>query len=116
MVIPIKELINKDREPTTTCKLATGVKYSVPHLRVLFFPWVVRKSTAHFGTNALNMRHQVQKVFRSIFVGIPLHQKGDLVYVPHKQKIIYSYDAVFDESFSSTLSYTSQPYVEAIAI
>ena len=29
-------------------------------------------------------------------------------------KIISSYDVVFDESFSITLSYTSQPYAEAM--
>ena len=36
-VLPIKDLINEDVEPTTTHKLATGTKPSVSHLRVLFF-------------------------------------------------------------------------------
>ena len=36
------------------------------------------------------------------------------MYVPSKRKIISSYDVVFDESFSSTFEYTSQPYVEAM--
>ena len=56
------------------------------------------------------------KVFFGIFVGIPQHQKGYLVYVPSTRKIISSYDVVFDESFSSTLAYTSQPYSEAMAM
>ena len=60
------------------------------------------------------MRHQAQKGFRGIFVGIPEHQKGYLVYVPSTRMIMYSYDVVFDESFSNTLSYTSQPYSEAM--
>ena len=51
-----------------------------------------------------------------IFVGIPQHQKGYPVYVPYKRKIISFYDALFDDSFSSALSYTSQPYSESIAI
>ena len=34
-VLPIKDLINKDGDPTTPHKLATGTKPSVPHLRVL---------------------------------------------------------------------------------
>ena len=51
-----------------------------------------------------------------IFVGIPQHQKGYLVYVPGTMKIIYSYDVVFDDSFSSTVSYTSQPYHEVMAM
>ena len=62
------------------------------------------------------MRHQAQKEFRGIFVGIPEHQKGYLVYVPSTRKIISSYDVVFDESFSSALAYTSQPYSEAMAM
>ena len=68
---------------------------------------VVRKATAHVETKALNMRHQEQKRFRGIFVGIPEHQKGYLVYVPSTRKIISSYDVAFDESFSSLLAYTS---------
>ena len=62
------------------------------------------------------MRHQTQKRFCGTFVGIPQHQKGYLVYVPSTRKIISSYDVVFDESFSSALSYTSQPYSEAMAM
>ena len=97
-------------------KLATGTKPSVSHLRVLFCPCVVRKATAHMETKTLNMRHQAQKGFHGIFVGIPQHQKGYLVYVPSTRKVILSYDVVFDESFSSALSYTSQPYSEAMAM
>ena len=77
---------------------------------------VVWKATAHVGTKALNMRHQAQKVFRDIFVGIPKHQKGYLVYVPSSRNIIYSYDVVFDESSSIELAYTSQTYSEAMVM
>ena len=97
-------------------KLATGTKPSVSHLRVLFCPCVVRKSTAHVETNTLNMRHQSQKGFRGISVGIPEHQKGYLVYVPSTRKVISSYDVVFDKRFSSALSYMSRPYSEAMAM
>ena len=38
------------------------------------------------------------------------------MYVPSTRKVILSYDVVFDESFSSALSYTSRPYAEAMAI
>ena len=104
-VLPSKGLINEDGDPTTPHKLATGTKPSVSHLRVLFFPCVVRKSTAHIETKTLNMRHQAQKAFRCIFAGIPEHQKRYLVCVPITRKIISSYDVVFDESFSSALAY-----------
>ena len=60
-VLPIKDLINKDGNPTTPHKLATGMKPSVLHLRVLFYPCVVREATAHVETKTLNMRHQAQK-------------------------------------------------------
>ena len=70
-VVPIKYLINKDGNPTTPFKLATGTKTSVSHLRVLFLPFVVRKATAYVDKKALNMCHQAQKGFRGISVGIP---------------------------------------------
>ena len=62
------------------------------------------------------MRHREQKGFRGIFIGIPEHQKGYLVYVPSTRKVISSYDIVFDKSFSSALAYTSRPYSEAMAM
>ena len=67
----MKDLINEDGDPTTPHKLATGTKPSVSHLRVLFCPCVVRKATAQVETKTLNMRHQAQKYFRGILVGIP---------------------------------------------
>ena len=73
-VPPIKDIINKDGDPTTPYKLATSTKSSVSHLHVLFCPCFVRKATAHAGTKALNMRLQAQKGFRGIFVGITKHQ------------------------------------------
>ena len=115
-VLPIKDMINDDSNQTTPYKLATGKKPSVSHLCVLFFRCVVRKATAHIGTKALNMCQQAKNGFRGIFVGIPGHQKGDLVYVPSSRNIILSYDVVFDESLSSELAYMSQPYSEAMVM
>ena len=62
------------------------------------------------------MCHPAQKLFRGIFVGIPEHQRGYLVYVPSTRKIISSHDVVFNESFSSVLVYMSRPYSEAMAM
>ena len=115
-VLPIKDLIDTDGNPRTPYKLATGTKPSVSHLRVLFCPCVVRKAMAHVETKTLNMLHHAQKGFRVIFVGIPQHHKGYLVYVPVTRNVILSYDVMFDESFSSALSYTSRPYAEAMAM
>ena len=76
LVLPIKYIINEDGDPTTPHKLATGTKPSVSHLRVLSCPCVLRKATEHVMKKTLNMRHQAQKGFRGIFVGIQQHQKG----------------------------------------
>ena len=75
-VLPIKYLINKDNNLTTLFKLSTGMKPSLSHLHVLFCPCAVQKSTAHVDKKALNMRHQAQKGFHVIFVGIIQHKKG----------------------------------------
>ena len=99
LVLPIKDLISEGGDTNTPFELATGTKHSVSHIRVFFCPSVVRKATAHVGTKTLNMRRQVQKGFRGIFVGIPHHQKGYLVYIPSTRKIISSYDVVFNEIF-----------------
>ena len=115
-VLPIKNLINKDGNPTTPQRLATGTKTSVSHLRVLFCPCDVRKATAHVETKTLNMSHQAPKGFCGIFVRIKDHQKGYLVYVPSTWRIILSYDVVFYENNSNTLAYMSQIYSEAMAM
>ena len=70
-VLPIKDLINEYGKPTTPFKLVTCTKPSVPPLYVLICLCVVRKATAHVDKKALNMRHQVQKGFCGISVGIP---------------------------------------------
>ena len=105
-VILIKHLENQDGEPTTPQNMATGTKLSVSNLHVLFYPCVARKTTEHVDTKALKMRHQPQKVFHGIFVGIPQHKKGYLIYVPITRKIVSSHDVVFDKRFSSALTYT----------
>ena len=100
-VLSIKDLINKDDDMTMPFKLTTGTKPSVSHLRISFCSCVVRKSTAHVGTKALNMCHQAKKGFHVIFVRISQQQKGSLVYIPHTRKIISSYGVIFGDSFSS---------------
>ena len=97
-VLSIKHLVNQDCEPTTPHKLATGTRPSVSNLRVLFCLYFVQKATAHINKKALNMCHQSQKGFRGIFIVIPQHQKGCLIYVPSTCKIFSSHDVVFDEN------------------
>ena len=71
-------------------KLAAGTKTSVSHLRVFFWLCVVQKATTYVGTKALNMRHQAQKCFHGIFVGILQHyKKVSCVRTMHKEDNIF---------------------------
>ena len=47
LVLPIKDMINEDGEPTTPFKLWTGTKSSVSNLRMLFCPCIVQRDTAN---------------------------------------------------------------------
>ena len=95
-VLPIKHLVNHDGEPTTPQKLASGTKPLVSNLFVLLCPCVVQKSTAYVETKVLNMRHQSQKGFGGIFVGITQHQKEYLIYIPITEIIVSSREVIFD--------------------
>ena len=57
-IIPIKHLVNQEREPNRPHKLSTGTKPSVSNLHVCFCPCVVQKATAHVDKKALNGYHQ----------------------------------------------------------
>ena len=105
-VLPIKDLINEDDDPTTPFKLATGTENSVSNVCVLFCPCVVRKATAHID----------RKGFSRYLRCNCTASKWYIVYVPSTRKIISSYDTFLNEIFSSTLAYTSQPYSEAMAM
>ena len=107
-VLQIKQLVNQDSETTTRHKMATGKKTLVSNLRVLFCSCVVQKATAHVYTKALNMLHQSQRYFWGIFVGIPQHQRCDLIYSPRTKKRIL-HILLYLMNFSSELAYTSHP-------
>ena len=67
-VIPNKDLITKNGDPTTPHKLAIGTKPSLSHLRVLFCPCVVWKATVHVETKALNMLSHCEQDRKSVAV------------------------------------------------
>ena len=89
-VLQIKYVIYEYSDTTTSFKLAIGTKPSVSNVRVLFCKCVIRKVTAHVNKKFLNMCHQAKKGFCSIFVGIPQHKKGYLVYIPSTAEKISS--------------------------
>ena len=94
-VLPIKPLVNQDGETTTPHKMATGTKLSVSKLSLLLCLCVVTNSTAHVYKRLLNMRHQSQNIFCGVFIGIPQHHKGYLIYVPSTRKTFCSHAVVF---------------------
>ena len=91
-------------------------KPSVSNLHFSYYPYAVQNSTAHVATKGLNIRNQPQKKYRGIFVGIPQHPHGYLIYEPSTQKIVSSHDIVFDKIFSHSLAYTIRTYSEALAM
>ena len=95
-VLPIKNLVKQDGEPTTPQKLSTGTKPSVSNLCFLFLPYVVRKEIANVDTKALNMRHQSQKCFRGISVEVPKNKRVPNLRTYHKE-IVSSQVVVFDK-------------------
>ena len=89
-VLPIKDLINEDGDPTTPYKLATCTKPSVSHLRVLFCPCAVQKATANIGIKELNMRHQAQKIFSRYIRWYSTESKGiSCVHTEYKENNIF---------------------------
>ena len=96
-VLTINHLVNHNGKPTIPHKLTTGMKPLVSNLRILFFMFVVQKSTAHVDINALNMRHQPKKGLWSIFVGIPQDQKGWIIYVPITRNMVSPHDVAFEK-------------------
>ena len=57
LVLPIKHLINQDGKPTMPHKMANGNKYQVSNIRVIYFPFGLRKGTAQVDGKVLSMSH-----------------------------------------------------------
>ena len=72
------------------------------------------------------LRHTLRKDAKHVSPSakrVPRHLRGYstaskkyCVYVPSTREVISSYDVLFEESFSSALSYTSRPYSEPMAV
>ena len=58
----------------------------------------------------------ITQIFLGISVVIPQNQKEYFIYLPNTWKTVSSHDVVFDETFYSTLAYTSRPYLEALTM
>ena len=114
--LPLRDLVNEKGAQATPTELMTLRKARVSKIRTLFCPCIVKKHTAQYQQQNLNMRHQLQKGFRGIFIGFPDVQAGYEVYVPRTRSIVSSADVIFEESFSSAIAYRMKPYHEALSL
>ena len=82
---------------------------SISRFRVLFCPVVMMPGpitvTKHGDSHVFHRGNEPQRGFRGIFVGLPRHSAGYLVYTPSTNKIYKNLDVYFDEDFRSTLAY-----------
>ena len=115
-VLPIKHLVNQDREQTMTHKMVTGTDPSVSNLHALLCLCVVRKANEHVDTKVLKMYHQPQQGLCGIIVVIPHHQKVYLIYVLSTWTIVSLHEVVFGEKHSSVLELRSCPFLEALVV
>ena len=96
-VIPVRDLFDADRLPTTPQQIATGRKPIVRHLRVFGCPAIFKRyEISNKGTRIKN-KH-LQQGMRGIFVGLPDDLAGWLFYVPSTKRTYISLDATFDEN------------------
>ena len=109
-VLPNKYLINEDGKPTTPFNLQQVQNLQYRICVFIFFVCCTKLYCTCWDRGI----KQSQNGFHGIFVGILQYQNWYTVYIPKKCKILSSYGVVFYESFSSALTYTPQPYIEAM--
>lgn len=97
-VLPVKNLTKKDGTPTTPYELFHGKTPKISHYRVFGCPMIYKKNQKD--------KWDLQEGKRGIFIGFPDQQSGWLVYSPHDggKDVAVTKDAVFDESFITTIA------------
>ena len=125
-VLPAKGVHDKNDVPTCPHALAFGKRPKIGNFRVFGCPAAIKHYTAttSHGTPKTEMKDDfrptpkhVQQAIRGIFIGFPETQAGWLFYLPQglgTHNFIVSRNAVFDESFESTLAHAKPPYSGAM--
>ncbi|MGH7974694.1 MAG: hypothetical protein ACREBR_04150 [bacterium] len=113
--IPWKKL-NIDDRPSTPYELSTGQRPCIKHLRTLFCPCIVKKHTVRQQGQTILTSHIPQRGVRGVFIGFPSDQAGSLVFIPATRQIVVSADVVYDEAFTSALSYSEKPFHDALTL
>ncbi|MGH7974584.1 MAG: hypothetical protein ACREBR_03580 [bacterium] len=113
--IPWKNLQIEGRQ-STPHEMVTGLRPPIKHLRTLFCPCIVRKHTVRQQGQVIQTSHIPQRGVRDVFIGFPRDQSGSLVFIPSTRQILVSADVVYDQGFSSALTYTDKPFHDAITL
>jgi hypothetical protein len=125
-VLPAKGVNDNTGTPTCPHTLAFGKRPKIGNFRVFGCPAAIKHYTTSTSTGKANSDlssdftttpKPLQRAVRGIFIGYPEHQAGWLFYLPNplgRHNFITSRDAVFDESFESTLAHVHAPYSGAM--
>jgi hypothetical protein len=111
-VLPSKNLLDHNGNPTTPHFLAFRRKPKIGNYRVFGCPASFKRYTAQ------THRTQTQQATRGIFIGFPSNQAGWLFYTEKPigtHHIHVSHDATFDEFFDSALVFDTHPFKGSLA-
>ena len=116
-VLPVKGVTKKNGDIATPYELFHGHKPKIKNLRVFGCPAVRKRySASEQNTNSQQLsRWNLQKGIRCIFIGLPENRAGWLFYSSNTRvSTAVSYDAVFDESFSTPIALSIPPFTGGV--
>jgi hypothetical protein len=111
-VLPVCGLKNHEEIPATPHELFIGIKPCISSFRVFGCPSILQRWTAEERSQG----KQTKRGMRGIFIGFDTNRKGYLFYMPGSRNIMVSSDAVFDETFHSTIATTWQQHHDTLAL
>ena len=116
-VLPVKGITKPNGDIATPHELFYGKKPKIKNLRVFGCP-AVRKcySASDTDQNSQQLSQwNLQCGIRCIFIGLPDNRAGWLFYSPNTRlSTSVSYDAVFDESFSTPIALSIPPFTGGV--
>ena len=116
-VLPINEITKTNGDLATPYELFHGKKPKIKNLRVFGCPAVRKRYSASDkdATSQQLSRWNLQCGIRCIFIGLPDNRAGWLFYSPNSRlSTSVSYDAVFDESFSTPIALSLPPFTGGV--
>ena len=103
-VLPVRDLVDKEGNMTTPHFMFRGHKPNIAHLRTFGAPSIRKRYGKKQESGARSKsKWDLQQGIRCIYLGLPDNQAGWSFWTPGTTKTVVSYDAIFDESFSSAV-------------